>query len=93
MVSPLVFLQVYATLTISFVGVSDSAAQAIETMKKHLELLNESLNFFPRLHHTYHLLFRTFPFHSRVHELQGPPMQGLWLARLPDPRRRVCNVF
>jgi len=93
MASPLVFLRVYATLTISLVGVSELAAQAVETMKKHPELLSESFNFFPRLYHTYHLPFRTFPFRSRVHELQGPPTQGPWLARLPDPKRRVCGVF
>ncbi|KAG8743173.1 hypothetical protein FRC10_000315 [Ceratobasidium sp. 414] len=49
MASPSVFLRVYATLTISLVGVSNLAAQAIATMKKHPELLSESLNLFPQL--------------------------------------------
>jgi hypothetical protein len=62
MASPLVFLRVYATLTISLVGVSGFAAQVVATMREHPELLSESLNFF--LYHTYHLPFRTFPFHS-----------------------------
>ena len=64
MASPLVFLRIYATLSISLVDVSEFAAQAVATMKEHPELLSESLNFFPRLYHTYHLPFRTFPFHS-----------------------------
>ena len=67
MASPLVFLRVYATLTISLVSLSGLATQVVETIKKHPGLLSESLNFFPRLYHTYHLPFRSFPFRSRVH--------------------------
>jgi len=67
MASHLVLLRVYATLTISLVGVSGPAVQALEAMKKRPDLLSESLSFFPRLRHTYHLPFRLFTFRSGVH--------------------------
>ena len=63
----LAFLRVYATLTISPVGVSELARQVFATMKEHPNLLSEPLIFFPRLYHTYHLPFRTICFHPPVH--------------------------
>ena len=73
------FLRVFATLTISLVGVSKFATQAVAMIKENPELLSESLNFFPRLYHTYHLPFR--------------PFWLARLARLPEPKRHVCGVF
>jgi hypothetical protein len=81
MASPLVFLCVYATLTISLVGVSGPAAQVVETMKNHPGLLSESLNFFPRLYHTYHFrldlsLFVLECINFRGHRHRGPGSPG-----------------
>ena len=92
MASPLVSLRVYATLTISLVGVSGYAMQAIATMKERPDLLSESLHLFPRLYYTYHLLFRSFSLRSRVHEPHGPTTRGPCLARL-DPKQCFHDVL
>ena len=57
-------------------------------MKEHLELLGESLIFFPRLYHTYHFPFRPVSVRARVYELLGPS-QVRYLTRLLDPERGV----
>ena len=69
--SPLIVLRVYPTLTISLVGVSESAAQAIKTMKERPDLLSESLNFFLRLYHTYHFVFRSISVRTQVPQRHG----------------------
>lgn len=52
-VSPLVFLHVYTTLTISFVDTSEFVKHAMETMNLRPDLLSNSLSLFPHLYHTY----------------------------------------
>jgi len=70
--SPLVILRDYPTLTTSLVGVSESAVQAMKTMREHPELLSESLTLLPHLYHTYHFVLRSVSVHAPVHERLGP---------------------
>lgn len=62
--SPLFMLRVYYTLTISLVGVPQSAIPIMQTMTEHPELLGELISFFPHLYHTYHFVLRSVPVHA-----------------------------
>lgn len=62
--SLLFMLRVYPTLTISLVGVPQSAIPIMQTMTEHPEHLGEPISFFPHLYHTYHFVFRSVPVHA-----------------------------
>jgi len=79
------FARVYATLTISLVGVSGLAAQAVATMKKHPELLSESRFLSAATIYQFCSELSLFALECINSTTQGPC--------IPDPNRCVCGVF